>query len=265
MNRSSVPCFGIFLFWSITIVGSINLEPYEQNLHGSAAGEDGITKKLLDIIGPTNKYYVEFGVGDATQCNTRFLRKCGYQGLMMDKEYKDTNINLQQEYVTAENIIDLLTKYNVPQTFDVLSIDIDFNDFYVLHNLLTKFHPRIIIAEYNSTHLATEDRVVIYDQNSTWDGSNYFGASLYAFYNLGIKFGYTLVYAEKTGVNLFLVRDTDLKQEKIEINDAGDCNKIYRPPTYGTGPNGGHPVDRLKRPWACSKNLLEQLNKPLFR
>jgi len=235
----------------------VDLAKYEMSYY-SADGEDGVTKYLLEILGTTNKYFVEFGVGDATQCNTRFLREqFNWHGLMMDRGFKDTNINLQQEYVTAENINVLLEKYNTPQSFDVLSVDIDYNDFYVLHELLKKYRPRIIIAEYNSTHLPDQDKIVIYDPTKTWDGSNYFGASFRAFYNLGLRHGYTLVYAERAGVNLFLVCNEAIKSSNVEIKNVDDCNKIYMPPTYGTGPNGGHPIDKLNRPWTSSQIVLK--------
>lgn len=60
-----------------------NVRVYSQN------GEDGIIEAIFSCLGVTNKYYVEFGVEDCTECNTRFLRTFfGWQGLLMDGSHK---------------------------------------------------------------------------------------------------------------------------------------------------------------------------------
>ena len=77
------------------------------------------------MIGITNQYYVEFGVQDGTECNTRYLRKHHHwKGLMMDGGYQIDDRNLNKEYITAENINDLFNKYKVPHKLDLLSTDI---------------------------------------------------------------------------------------------------------------------------------------------
>jgi hypothetical protein len=50
-----------------------------------------------------------------------------------------------------------------------------------------------------------EDRVIPYCPTDRWDGTNYFGASIHAYYLLGRKKGYSLVYAENSGTNLFFI------------------------------------------------------------
>ena len=189
-----------------TIKYEINLGIYEAKKF-SQFGEDGITIQLVKLIYGSdiyNKNYVEFGVESGTECNTRVLSEMlGWKGLLMDAGYENDKINLKKEFINKENIIKLFEKYNVPKHINLLSVDIDFNDFYCLNEILKKYTCDIIICEYNSTHLPHEDNIVIYDKDATWDETNYFGASLLSLYKLGKKYNYSLVYSTYTGVNCF--------------------------------------------------------------
>jgi len=94
----------------------------------SQNGEDGILLWLFANIGTINHppRFVEFGVENGAQCNTRFLRQhLGWQGLMMDGSNQNLAINLQQEMISPENINDLLAKYQTPSLLDLLSIDVE--------------------------------------------------------------------------------------------------------------------------------------------
>ena len=54
----------------------ISLVSFEKKIF-SQNGEDGITMKLIKLIynnDNTDKYYVEFGVENGIECNTRILR-----------------------------------------------------------------------------------------------------------------------------------------------------------------------------------------------
>src|SRR5580700_10783467 len=112
---------------------TINLREYEKKTF-SQNGEDGVLEAIFNTIGKTNQYYVEFGAENGVECNTKYLRDHhNWSGLLMDAAYQDGSINLQREFITAENINALFQKYSVPKQFDLLSIDIDFNDWYVWH------------------------------------------------------------------------------------------------------------------------------------
>ncbi len=146
-----------------------------------------------------------------------------------------------------ENILELLRKYNVPQNINLLSVDIDFNDFYCVKEILTVYQCDIIICEYNSTHLPNEDKIVVYDKHGKWDGTNYFGSSLLALDKLATKYNYSLVYCNNNGVNCFLIHNDILTNKELQFQNVGDITKIYKPPLYGYGPNGGHPQDPYYR------------------
>jgi hypothetical protein len=234
----------------------IDLSQHERKIF-SQNGEDGVIKKIFEVIKTTNKYYVEFGVENANECNTRNLREnCGWTGLLMDGGYENKEIGLYQEFITAENINELFRKYNVPQEFDLLSIDIDYNDFYVWKSLDEIYQPRVVIIEYNASHLPTEDKVVKYDANAVWDSTNYFGASIRALYNLGKLKGYSLIYANNQGVNLFFVKSSILSHIEHSFKDTNNIFLIYNSPKYGSDISGGHRKDDKNREYITSEEIL---------
>jgi len=87
---------------------------------------------------------------------------------------------------------------------------------------------------------------------------NYFGASILAFYNLGKKYNYSLVYANEKGVNLFFINNDVLTESFFTIKNINDVEKIYKTPKYGKGPNGGHMPDILNREYISSVEILHR-------
>ena len=184
----------------------IDLSQFENKIY-SQNGEDGITMKLVELIygnDNINKYYVEFGVEDGNECNTRILREqYKWNGLLMDGSHENNDINLKKEFIYKDNVIELFKKYNVPTHINLLCVDTDYNDFYLLNEIFKKYTCDIIICEYNASLLPTEDKIIIYEKNSMWNGTNYFGASLLSLKQLGEKsmtgfmlLGLTLDYIE---------------------------------------------------------------------
>jgi FkbM family methyltransferase len=230
-----------------------NLINYEDKIY-SQNGEDGITIEIINRIMPNlGGFYVEFGVQNGNECNTRILRELyKWNGLLMDNEYENKSINLNKEFITKENIISLFKKYNVPLHFNLLSIDIDFNDFYVLYEILKVYTIDIIILEYNATFPPNEDKVIIYNKNDMWDGSNYFGASLLAYKKLLNKYNYNLIYTDKKGVNAFFVNNKYINK----FINVDEINILYNSPKYGNGPNGGHNVDNRNRNFITSDDII---------
>ncbi len=94
--------------------------------------------------------------------------------------HENLNINLHKEFITAENINDLFKKYSVPTDFDLLSMDLDYNDFNIW--LALEIRPRVVVIEFKPTHLAAEEKVVLYNPVYMWDQTNYYGARILSLY-----------------------------------------------------------------------------------
>lgn len=180
----------------------------------SQFGADGILHKIFEDIGTTSRWYVEFGTQDnAVECNTRHLRaECGWDGLLMDGGSSMPAINLHQEFITAENILTLFNKYKVPRNLDLLSIDIDGNDWHVMHSILRAklWRPRVIVVESALILGCCRDWVSTYDPAHKWDGSCYGSASPMAFFNLARRFQYTLVAVASP--DLYFIHDSVLRR-----------------------------------------------------
>jgi len=168
----------------------------------SQFGQDGVIKKAFDVIGTTNKYFVEFGSsGSDVGCgNTPHLRSYGFDGLLMDattspyeKPVIGKKYDVKTEFATRENICGLMEKYGVPKSFDFLSIDIDGNDYWVLERVLREYSPRVVCVEANPYIPIDRFRVQKYVPDFNWMGDNRFGASFLSMVSLGKSFGYVAV------------------------------------------------------------------------
>lgn len=208
----------------------------------SQNGEDGVLDAIFEMIGTTNRYFVEFGCEDATQCNAAYLLRSGWRGLFMDGAGISGNplATVHEEFVTAENVNALFAKYDVPNAFDLLSIDVDGNDYHIW-NALT-FRPRVVVIEYNAHVGPAQALVMPYNPAFVWDGTDYFGASLRAMRDLGTAKGYELVYCESSGVNAFFVA-----RECLAPGFEGPpIEAVYRAPNYA-GQGIRHPPDPAGR------------------
>lgn len=230
------------IIWELRLQGKAiaDMTRYERRI-GSQNGEDGVLEAIFAKIGTTNRYFVEFGSGNLSECNTFYLARWkGWKGLWMDATYLDQWGRVKQECITPENVRALFQKYQVPQAFDLLSIDIDGNDYWVW-KAITNYHPRVVVIEYNSTIPPTESKTIPYDPNYMWDGrTNFFGASLLALKRLGEQKGYTLIGCESSGTNAFFVQQA-LVQERFIVKDV---LTVYRPPSAFDGQ--GHPRDSVR-------------------
>jgi len=243
MLRKLAACF-IFLTISWNVFGEeIDLYPYEKSLY-SPNGEDGVIRKLFQLIQPASQFCVELGASDGVSGSyTYLLRLQGWDCLLLDRSHDLPAYKLHKEFITGENINKLLEKYKVPQEFDLLTIDLGYNDYHIWKALDPAYLPRVVLISYNATHLPHENKVVKYRPFYAGNGTNYFGASILALQNLGKSKGYTLVYAEKKGLNLFFVRNDILLQKELLFKNVNHVEEIYRLPDYGNGPNGGYPQD----------------------
>jgi len=217
------------------------LTPYGFTAY-SQADEDGMIEELFRRIGTTNRKFVEFGCGDGLENNTVYLLLTGWSGLWMDgsaegmrniraqfKPYVDGGqLRLKEAFLTRDNINSIIREAGITGEIDLLSIDIDGNDYW-LWEALTVIEPRAVIVEYNATFRPPHKLVQPYDPNYCWNSSNYFGASLKALEELGARKGYDLVGCCYAGTNAFFVR-RDLCQGRF--SDPPTAERHYREAQY---------------------------------
>ncbi len=200
----------------------------------SQNGEDGILKELCFRLGLTRGYFVEFGVQEPLACNTTiFAREYKWAGLYIecDEEAYAATVDLYEDrkdiavaraFLTTDNIVPIFENFDVPIEFDILSVDVDGNDFW-FWRALGSYRPKLVVIEYNGAYCPPGDWVVAYDPNFKWDGSSYFGASLSAIKALGDQLGYSLIGTESKGINAFFVRADLLEATGLQALTAEEA------------------------------------------
>jgi hypothetical protein len=175
--------------------------PIEPKKVYSQTGEEGILQYIFENIGTTNKFLVDFGAGDGIWLSNSklLLDEHEFVGLRMDGN--GTN-DVKKEFITRENILELFEKYEVPTDLDLLSIDIDGNDYWVLKEILTKHKPRVIVAEFNGCLPVGVSQTIAYNPSHTYQSNDYYGASFEAIKRLCKDY---VVVHESTNLNMFLI------------------------------------------------------------
>lgn len=173
----------------------------------SQTGEEGYIKFILDNIGYGKKrFLVDVGAWDGAHLsNTKwFLDEHGFKGLLIDGDNRG-NKEVQQEWITAENIVSILKKYNCPKEFDFLSYDTDGNDFYIMREMMSVFRPRLIVCEVNGTIPLGVSKAIRYNPSHTWNNDDYYGFSFSAGLKLAEQMGYRVIF-QNDALNLYMVR-----------------------------------------------------------
>jgi len=190
--------------------------------------EDGILLYLFSLIGFTNKKCVEICAGDGIECNTaNLILNHQFSGLLFDgdaqniakaKQFyalhadsKHWPPTIVQAWITKGNINNLVRENGFEGEIDLLSLDIDGNDYWIWQALDT-VNPRVVVLEFN--HLwGPETSVTVpyaddFRAEATQFGFDYAGASLAAFIKLGKQKGFRFVGTNAIATNAFFVRDT---------------------------------------------------------
>jgi|SRR5215469_2300266 len=213
--------------------------------------EDGILDYVFSII-PTAaqvRFFVEIGIGppwnstveeSGLEANCRLLQEKGWRGLFLDAQRYPDEYGVKQERVDAININPILRKYGVPENVDLISIDVDGQDFWIWSNLA--YFPSVIVIEYNANLGMDESKVIPFNASYQWDGTKWFGASLRALNNLGKSKGYALIYAN--GVNAFFIKE-GLVKNKQDFS----FEKLYRFRDL-------HRADAVNRMWVFIPEVL---------
>jgi len=194
-----------------------DLRSHERRVY-SQNGEDGVLERIFECIGTTNRKFVEFGAWDGRELsNTAHLRLShGWTGLLMEGEPERSSDLVHQEFVTAENVEELFAKYRVPEVFDLLSIDIDGNEYWVW-KAIESFRPRVVVIEYNVFFGTRVSKTMPYDSGHRWDKTWFHGASLLALHKLGRRKGYALVHTDSYAPNAFFVDRSCLPEDAAEL------------------------------------------------
>jgi len=176
----------------------------------SQAQQDVTLARIFGEIGVTNKFCVEFGFnaetldGGSGSNAARLIVENEWTGLLLDKDYQNSAINLHRVTLTPENIGEVFRAHGVPTEPDYVSIDVDSIDLWLFKALLqAAYRPRVVSVEYNSNYGIEESVTVRPGTVNTNDQC--YGASLAALYKVGQEFNYRLVDVEP-GLDMFFVR-----------------------------------------------------------
>jgi hypothetical protein len=187
-------------------------------------GDDGIIQFLINKLDITHHTFIEFGVENYKESNTRFLLiNNNWSGLVIDGspeniQYIKTDtlswgyeLHAISSFITAENINELITQFlqkGYHKEIGILSIDIDGNDYWVW-KAIEVVEPVIVIVEYNSLLGAEKSLTIPYDPSfvrNTKYNMMYWGVSIPALCNLANEKGYAFVGCNSSGNNAYFVR-----------------------------------------------------------
>ena len=190
----------------------------------SQFGDDGILQYLIHClqVAPQHRTFIEFGVENYEESNTRFLLlNDNWRGLVMDgskanvahihagPDFWKHDLSALAAFIDAGNINELISSAGVSGEIGLLSIDIDGNDYWVWENI-NVVDPIIVVAEYNGIFGFEHPVSIPYDpafRRSEAHYSNlYWGCSLAALNELAIKKGYEFVGCNSAGNNAYFIR-----------------------------------------------------------
>lgn len=208
--------------------------------------EEEIIEDQLGRIGVTNAFCVDIGAGDGrTASNSYALFRAGWRGVAFEVDgmaFSDLattlaasrGVTLVRSRVTPDNVCRLLAASDAPRDPDVLSIDIDGYDHWVLERVLGEYRPRLVCAEINEKIPPPVLFSVLYSDDYSWGENHFYGQSIAMLELLAGAHGYALVGLEYN--NAFLM-PAELASDRLTAAEAYQSGYVARP-------------DRLRRlPW----------------
>jgi hypothetical protein len=210
----------------------------------SQFGEDGIIQYLVNNVEIKKEIFIEFGVENYEESNTRFLlMRNNWSGFVIDSSEKNIDsikkselcwrhdLKFKMGFITAENINELIKEQNIEGEIGLLSIDIDGNDYWIWEKI-NVVDPVIVIVEYNSVFGKSSTVTVPYDKSFERHKQHYsglyWGASLGAFVHLAEQKGYAFVGSNSAGNNAFFVRMDRLGSIKAMNTEEGYVESKFR-------------------------------------
>jgi hypothetical protein len=226
----------------------------------SEVDEDGILLYLLAVVGVGRGRFVDIGAGDgvtASNCANLALN-LGFHGLFVDgnpdgieaatrfyASHPDTKAyppKSAHAFVTRENVNDVIRGAGFDGEIDVLSIDIDGNDYWIWE-AITCVQPQIVVIETHVEYLL-DDVCAPYRADFDWRrharSDQVFGASPAAMRRLGEQLGYRLVGGNRFGFNAFFLRG-DLDAEVVPTVGVEDLLRHDRNREFDAGPDPPRP------------------------
>jgi hypothetical protein len=208
-------------------------------------GEDGIIQHLLRHLNVSSNVFVEFGVENYLEANTRWLVEGhNWSGLVIDGSqqhvdaikadaiYWKHRLKAVRAFVDAENINRLISGNGISGDVGLLSVDIDGMDYWVW-KAIDVVTPDIVVVEYNGLFGPTKSVTVPYDPNFVRQKAHYswsyYGASLAALVGLGKTKGYAFVGSNSAGNNAFFVKSDLLRSPLRELTaQQGYVKRTFR-------------------------------------
>ncbi len=242
-------------YWEQTLATPRYADPKRLLRYGAKAysqnDEDGILAEIFRRIGTTDKTFVEIGAGDGLENNTGALLLQGWRGLWVEGDNAKAararanlaayvasgRLRVDNVFVSRENVDALLQKSVPSAELDLLSIDVDGNDYH-LWQTVHSISPRVVVMEYNASWFPPMSLAVAYQERFEWKDDTYFGASLKALERLAERKGYHLVGCCFAGVNAFFVRADLCGTHFLEPYSA---ENHYEPARYWMLRTAGHP------------------------
>jgi hypothetical protein len=185
-------------------------------------GEDGIIEWLISHLHGIPQSFIEFGVENYTEANTRFLlMNRHWRGLIMDgskrnmeavrarNDFWKYDLTALDAFVTRDNINSLIADAGFGGEVGLLSVDIDGNDYWVWE-AISAANPWIVIVEYNAVLGDLKPLTISYEAGFSRMAAHhsglYWGASAAAFDFLAARKGYVRAGGNRAGNNLFYLR-----------------------------------------------------------
>lgn len=218
----------------------IDLQVLDKGIYSQGA-EEAMLARIFELVTPRHKFCVELGASDGLRnSNTALLlREHGWSGVMIEaSDYRfgklrdnyagAANVRLVRETVHPQTVERVFAEAGVPEDLDLLSIDIDGNDYWVWR-ALERCRPQVLVIEYNPYYAPPERWVMKFNPEHAWDGTTYYGASLESLVALGKAKGYELICCDKQGNNAFFVESALYARFALEDNRP---QVLYRPAMY---------------------------------
>lgn len=210
----------------------------------SQFGDDGILQYLIYQTRPEHHTFIEFGVQDYSESNTRFLlMNDNWRGLIMDGDtqamsalrndelYWRYDLTAVGAFVTRENVNQLFRNNGFGGEIGLLSLDIDGNDYWVWE-VIDSVNPVIVTVEYNSVFGAQHAVSVPYDpafyRTKAHYSNLYWGVSLKALCVLAEKKGYAFVGCNSNGNNAHFVRKDKVGKIPVKSVEMGYVESRFR-------------------------------------